>query len=115
RQLTRRNAGRSLPQITARLREYLLGWKAYFRLAETPGVFGDLDGWIRHRLRAIQLKQWKRGTTIYRELRARGASKDLAARVAANRHSWWRNSAMGLHVVLPNRVFDELGVPRLAA
>src|SRR6185369_3683871 len=81
RQLTRRNAGRSLPQITARLREYLLGWKAYFRLAETPGVFGDLDGWIRHRLRAIQLKQWKRGTTIYRELRARGASKDLAARV----------------------------------
>jgi hypothetical protein len=114
RQLTRRNAGRSLAQVAKRLGEYLSGWKAYFRLAETPRIFGDLDGWIRHRLRA-QLKQWKRGRTIYRELRARGASKDLAARVAANRHSWWRNSAMGLHIALPNRLFDELGVPRLAA
>jgi group II intron reverse transcriptase/maturase len=115
RKLTRRNAGRSLPQVAERLREYLLGWKAYFHLAETPGVFGDLDGWIRHRLRAIQLKQWRRGRTIFRELRARGASVDLAARVAGNARRWWRNSAMGLHVVLPNRLFDELGVPRLAA
>jgi len=51
----------------------------------------------------------------YRELRARGASKDLAARIAANARRWWRNSAMGLHIALPNRLFDELGVPRLAA
>ncbi len=91
------------------------GWKAYFRLAETPNVFAELDKWIRRRLRAIQLKQWKRGTTIYRELRARGASKDLAARVAGNARRWWRNSAMGLHIALPNRLFDELGLPRLAA
>jgi group II intron reverse transcriptase/maturase len=115
RELTRRNGGASLPQVAAKLREYLLGWKAYFRLAETPNVFAELDGWIRHRLRALQLKQWKRGPTIYRELRARGASKDLAARVAGNARRWWRNSAMGLHIALPNRLFDELGVPRLAA
>lgn len=115
RELTRRNAGKSLPQIAERLRVYLLGWKAYFQLAETPGVFRDLDGWIRRRLRALQLKQWKRGRTIFRELRARGASPDLAARVAGKARRWWRNSASGLHIVLPNRVFDELGVPRLAA
>jgi group II intron reverse transcriptase/maturase len=115
RQLTRRNAGASLPQIASRLREYLLGWKAYFQLAETPRAFRDLDGWIRHRLRAMQLKQWKRGPTIYRELRARGASPILAARVAANHRSWWKNAAMGLHIALPTRFFDELGVPRLAA
>jgi len=115
RELTRRNGGASLAQVAQKLRDYLQGWKAYFRLAETPGVFADLDAWIRHRLRAIQLKQWKRGTTIYRELRARGASKDLAARIAGNARRWWRNSAMGLHIVLPNRLFDELGVPRLAA
>ena len=115
RELTRRSAGASLAQIAVKLREYLLGWRAYFHLAETPGVFRDLDGWIRHRLRAIQLKQWKRGPTIYRELRTRGASQDLAARVAGNGRRWWKNSAMGLHIVLPARYFDELGVPRLAA
>jgi RNA-directed DNA polymerase len=114
RQLTRRNAGASLPQVAQKLREYLLGWKGYFQHAQTPGVFGDLDGWIRHRLRALQLKQWKRGTTIYRELRARGASSDLAARVAANGRRWWRNSAMGLHIALPTSFFDRLGVPRLS-
>ena len=54
------------------LRRYLLGWKAYFRLAQTPRVWRELDEWMRHRLRAIQLKHWKRGTTIYRELRALG-------------------------------------------
>jgi hypothetical protein len=40
----------------ARLRPYLLGWKAYFRLAQTPRVWRELDEWLRHRLRAIQLK-----------------------------------------------------------
>jgi hypothetical protein len=53
-------------------------------LAETHGILGDMDRWIRHRLRALHLKQWKRGTTAYRELRARGASEHVAARVAAN-------------------------------
>ena len=53
---------------------YLAGWKAYFRIAETPRVLADIDKWMRHRLRALQLKHWKRGPTIYRELRARGMS-----------------------------------------
>jgi len=40
--------------ITDGLRPFLLGWRAYFRLAQTTGVWRELDGWIRHRLRAIQ-------------------------------------------------------------
>jgi RNA-directed DNA polymerase len=111
--LTRRNAGRSLAQMCKPLRVYLAGWKAYFQLAETPGVFADLDGWVRHRLRAVQLKHWKRGRVIYRELIARGMSDHAARRVAANGRRWWHNSAMGLHIALPNRFFDKLGVPRL--
>lgn len=73
RQITTRNGGRSLPTVVAELRGYLLGWKAYFRLAETPKIFREIDKWIRHRLRTLQLKQWKRGRTIYRELRRLGA------------------------------------------
>jgi hypothetical protein len=100
--------------VAAELKAYLTGWREYFQQAETPGAFRDLDGWVRHRLRCLQLKQWKRGKTVYREMRARGASSDTAARVAANARRWWRNSAMLLNSVLPNRFFDELGVPRLA-
>jgi group II intron reverse transcriptase/maturase len=114
REITTRNGGRSMKRVIEELRDSLRGWREYFKLAETPRVFRELDQWIRHRLRALQLKQWKRGRTIYRELRARGMSKNNAAQVAANARRWWKNSAMSLNAALPNRYFDELGLPRLA-
>ena len=49
----------------------------------------DLDCWIRHRLRALQLKHWKRGPTIFRELRARGACPTTA------RSEWRATPAAG--------------------
>lgn len=113
RELTRRSGGYSLDMVVKQLRVYVLGWRAYFRLADTPGVWSDLDQWIRHRMRAIQLKHWERGTTTYRELRKRGASSEVAAQVAANTRRWWRNSGMLLHRVLNLRWADELGIPRL--
>jgi len=114
RQLTRRSGGRGMAQVIERLRPYLLGWKAYFRLAQTPGIWRSLDEWLRHRLRAIQLKHWKRGTTMYRELHALGASATARQRVAANSRRWWRNSDGLLKTVLTIAYFDSLGVPRLS-
>jgi len=88
--LTRRQTGRSLHDVAKGLRSFLLGWKSYFRLAETPSVFRSLDEWVRHRLRAIYWKQKGRG-------------------------SWWRRSGRFLNGVLPIRFFDELGVPQLVS
>jgi len=112
--ITKRSGGRSVEQVVAELRSYLVGWKNYFKLADTPRVFRDIDEWIRHRVRAIHLAHWKRGTTIYRELRARGLSERGAAVVARNGRRWWKNSGMLIHVAFPIRYFDELGLPRLA-
>lgn len=114
RQVTRRSGGRSLPEIAERLRVYMPGWKAYFHLAQTPTVFRALDAWLRHRLRAVQLKHWRRGTTMYRELKAMGASEADARKVAANSRCWWRNSRMALNRAMPIAYFDRLGVPRLS-
>jgi RNA-directed DNA polymerase len=114
RQLTRRSGGRSLQDVVDRLRTYVLGWKGYFRLAQTPRVWRELDQWLRHRLRAIQLKQWKRGTTMHRELMAMGAKSDVAQQVAANSRRWWRNSGMLLNAVLTLAWSDQLGLPRLS-
>ena len=101
--------------IAAELRSYLAGWKLYFQLAETPRIFRDLDEWIRHRLRAVQLKQWKRGTTVYRELRARNVPERVTRAAAAHARRWWATSAHGaLQTALPISFFDRLGVPRLA-
>ena len=114
RQFTRRSGGRSMEQVVEKLRPHLLGWKAYFGLAQTPRVWRELDEWLRHRLRAIQLKHWKRPKAIYRELKALGASDDVANQVAGNCHRWWRNSDGAIKRVLTIACFDRLGVPRLS-
>jgi group II intron reverse transcriptase/maturase len=114
RQLTRRSGGRSMVAVIERLRPYLMGWKAYYGLAQTPSIWRSLDEWLRHRLRAIQLKHWKRGKTMYRELRNLGAAEHVALRVAANSHCWWRNSDGDIKRVLTIAYFDCLGVPRLS-
>jgi RNA-directed DNA polymerase len=54
---TRRSCGRSLPQVNESLRPYLLGWRGYFGICDTPSVLHDLDGWIRRRLRSLVWKQ----------------------------------------------------------
>lgn len=59
RQLTRRVRRRSLEQIAEDLRGYVPGWKAHFRRAKTSRVLRELDEWLRHRLRTVQLKQWR--------------------------------------------------------
>jgi len=114
RQLTRRSGGRSMAEVVECLRPYLLGWKAYSGMAQTPRVWRTLDEWVRHRLRAIQLKQWKRGSPIYRELINLGAVEHVAKRVAQNARCWWRNSAGELNRVLTIAYFDKLGLPRLS-
>jgi group II intron reverse transcriptase/maturase len=115
RRITSRNGGQSLGQTAKELKAYLTGWKEYFRLAETPGIFAELDGWIGRRLRQARLKQWKRGTTIYRELLAAGAGAKAAASVAACPGRWWKMAGTSaLNIAMPNSYFAKLGVPKLA-
>jgi len=113
RQLTRRSNSRKLNEIVAKLREYMLGWKGYFGKAQTPGKFRELEEWIRHRLRSMQLKQWKRGKTMYRELLKLGTKEDTARRIAGNSRSWWKNSRYLLNGVLTKAWFAEMGLPSL--
>ena len=103
-----------MTEVIEPLRRYLLGWKAYFGLAQIPTTWRELDQWVRHRLRAIQLKQWRRGPTIYRNLVVLGATEKVARLVAANNRRWWRNSRMALNNALTIAYFDRLGVPRLS-
>jgi RNA-directed DNA polymerase len=115
REITARNGGRSMDRVIAELRGYLRGWKEYFRLADTPSVFNGLDKWIRHRLRLVQLHQWKRGTTVFRELRARNVPEHVAAMAARFARSWWKVAGhTALQVALPTSYYDGVGVPQLA-
>jgi RNA-directed DNA polymerase len=92
-------------------------WEHGARIDILPGLkAGDstLDQWIRLRLRALHLRQWRRGRTIYRELLRLGATPEVAQSVAALSRRWWHNSLSTIHSVLTIAYFDRLGVPRLS-
>lgn len=116
REITGRNNGRSMATVVADLGAYLRGWKEYFRRADTPKKFHELDGWIRRRLILVQVKHWKRGSTAYRKLRARGFADAEARRAAALVRRWWivtRHHT--INAAFPAAYFRAQGVPSLAA
>jgi group II intron reverse transcriptase/maturase len=116
RELTRRTCGRSMEQVVDGLNGYLVGWKNYFRLADTPNAFAELDSWIRRRLRMIYLKQWKRGTTCFKQLRVRGVFPVSAATSSESSRGYWpRAGTRGMNAAFPQSHFDALGLARLAA
>ncbi|MGH7620554.1 MAG: group II intron reverse transcriptase/maturase [Gemmatimonadaceae bacterium] len=114
RELTSRSKGWSFREVATALRRYLLGWHAYFGLAETPSELAQVDGWIRRRLRALIIKQCRHGPKIFRVLRARGVAKRDAVGAAAHCRRWWAIAAHpALSTAFPTSYFDALGIPRL--
>ena len=114
REITTRNGGRSLARVMAKLRSYLTGWTAYFRLADTPNVFTSVDKWLHRRLRMLIVKQCKQGPTLFRVLRAREVPPRVAQAAAAHCGRWWAMAAHGaLNTAYPSRYFATLGLPRL--
>ena len=114
REMTARSKGWSLAHVVAMLRRYLLGWQAYFRLAETPSVFADIDGWIRRRLRALIIYQCRHGRRLFRALRVRGVPTRAAASAARHSRRYWAIAAhVAVSMAFPAEYFDTLGVPRL--
>lgn len=89
RQLFRRGRGRSLKKLIEESTPKLRGWIAYFRLAEAKGIFDELDGWIRRKLRCILWRQWKRSFTRARNLMQRGLSEHRAWKSAQNGRGPW--------------------------
>ena len=114
--LTRRTQGQSLEKIVEKLSRYLIGWRGYFGICETPSVLRALDQWTRRRLRSIVWKQWKRGRTRFAELRRRGVGHELAAQTAGSAHGPWRLSCSpALNIALSNDFFlDRLGLASVA-
>lgn len=114
RELTTRNRGASITRVVEELKRYLRGWLQYFGICQVPTPRRDLDMWIRSRLRLLQIKQWKRGTTACPRLVAMGAPESAAKHTAQHLRRWWYAAhSPGALVAMGRRYFDQLGLPRL--
>jgi len=115
REIFRRGRGRKLGQLIAdELTPLLRGWMNYFRLAEVKGVFEELDGWIRRKLRGLIWRHWKRTITRAKGLMQRGLDEVRAWESATNgRGPWWNAGASHLNAAFPKSYFDRCGLASL--
>ena len=114
RQTLRRARGRSLKQIIEQLHPVLRGWMAYFQFTEVKGVLEESDGWIRHKLRALLWRQWKRPYTRAKHLLRAGLSHARAWQSATNGHGpWWNGGASHMNEAYPKSWFDHMGLVSL--
>ena len=106
--------GRSLTHTIQELNLVLRGWAAYFKLTETKRALEELDGWIRHKLRCILWRQWKRPYTRAKNLMKAGLTEERAWRSACNqRGPWWNSGASHMNAAFPKSFFDRLGLVSL--
>ena len=106
--------GRSLTTVITELNPILRGWMAYFKLTETKKALEALDGWIRHKLRCILWRQWKRPYTRAKNLMKAGLTEERAFRSAFNqRGPWWNSGASHMNLAFPKSFFDRLGLVSL--
>ncbi len=103
--LTKRNLAWSIPFIIKRLNSVIRGWFLYFKIASAKRIFRELDSWIKHRIRAKFLKQFKRKKTIFKRLSKRGHHY-LARSIAFSHKGIWRLSkSFPMHRAFNNRFF----------
>jgi RNA-directed DNA polymerase len=110
RRLTKRTRSGKLEDIIREINQYTMGWIIYYRQANTPSVYGELDSWVRRRLRQMIWKRWKRGTTRYRELVRLGVSRERAGLGAVGKSPWHMSRTPVIHEALSNKYLRNAGL-----
>ena len=110
RRLTKRTRNGTLEQILEEINRYIIGWIGYYRLADTPSLFEELDSWIRRRLRQLIWKRWKRSTTRYRELVKLGVPKQWAQAGAKGTSPWRMSASPVINEALSNTYWHNSGL-----
>ena len=114
RDLTGRNRSVSFAQRCTELRRYFQGWVGYFRLVPIKSFFGDLDKWVRRRIRMCIWKSWRRGRTRVAALRKLGIREHEAwTHGMSSKGPWVLSSSQAVHQALSTALLEERGLPSL--
>lgn len=111
RDLLRGARGQKMASVVERINPVLRGWASYFKLSQSKRPLEELDGWVRHKLRCIAWRQWKRPSTRARNLMRLGLSDERACKSAYNgRGPWWNSGASHMNQALPKKLWNQLGL-----
>ena len=91
-ELTARSNGLGYELLKLKLKQYIMGWTNYFKLADMKKLLKGTDEWLRRRLRMYIWKRWKRVRTRYAMLRKLGQNHNTAFKFACTRKGYWRTA-----------------------
>ena len=108
--ITSRSNAMSMEFRYRKLKQTIVGWVNYFKIANMKNIAQILDEWIRRRIRMCYWKQWKKIKTKYDNLVKLGIKNYKAWQFANTRKSYWRisNSPI-LNKSLDNKTLEKLG------
>ena len=85
-----------------KLNQIIKGWINYFRIGNMKGFLDEFGQWLRHKVRVIIIKQWKKPLTIYKNLQKINKSykcnfdEESIYKVANSRLGWYRRCGMNV-------------------
>ncbi len=101
--LSRRHAvARPLSTTFTKVNQIVRGWINYFKVGSIKLFLDKFGQWLRHKIRCIIIKQWKKPMTIYRNLMKLnkackcGFSEEDIFKCANTRLGWYRRSGMNV-------------------
>ena len=110
-EILRRNRGISMRARLAEFRSYARGWLGYFGLDQVKTTFRDLDKWLRRRVRACYLKQWRKSKTRLKKLISLGVCPRVARGSAMSGKGPWRLSmTTAVQRALSNEYLEQEGL-----
>ena len=108
--ITGRSNAMSMEYRAVKLKQTIIGWINYFKLADLKGTLRALDKWLRRRLRLCYWKQWKKIKTKHDNLAKLGLDSFKAWQYANTRKGYWRiSNSPVLARTLSNNYLKEQG------
>lgn len=109
-ELTSRSNGWGNEYRALKLTQFIRGWVNYFGLADMKSILSKTDEWLRHRIRCIYWKQWKKVRTKFSNLKKLGVEKEKAWICANMRNgNWYCSGYFVLQTAFNNKKLRELG------
>ena len=92
RELTSRNKIGNIKTTYKKIKQLVVGWINYFKLADMKSLMRKTDEWLRRCIRMCYWKQWKKISTKFNNLKKLGVPKDKAWEFANTRKSYWHTA-----------------------
>lgn len=100
--LRKRAVAKPIGMTFKEVNQLVIGWINYFRIGSMKNFIEEYGSWLRHKVRVVIIKQWKKPKTIYTNLNKintkfqNGFNEEEIYKVANSRLGWYKRCSMNV-------------------